>query len=174
MDTRGIKNKYEYKTFINAFIIRLKTSNTLEHISEQSHISKTHLNRVFIELSDANIFQNAYKQFLNKLYLFIDNNEVYIEDKPIIMNKYGTRYTTGYNTYECKKHRSYKISVISSRNGIPLGIHVSNSNVYDINLLLNTLHKRTLFNKLYGDKGYISNIKNNKIKIIDSLKIKNI
>jgi len=96
MDTRGIKNKYEYKTFINAFIIRLKTSNTWEHISEQSHISKTHLNKVFIEWSDANIFQNAYKQFLNKYNLFIHNNEVYI-NSTIIMNKYGTRNTTGYN-----------------------------------------------------------------------------
>ena len=163
MDTRGIKNKYEYKTFINAFIIRLKTSNTWEHISEQSHISKTHLNRVFIEWSDANIFQNAYKQFLNKYNLFIDNNEVYI-DSTIIMNKYGTRNTTGYNTYECKKHRSNKISVIASRNGIPLGIHVSNSNVHDINLLLTTLPKRTLFNKLYGDKGYISKYYKNKLK----------
>ena len=54
---------------------------------------------------------------INKLYLFIDNNEVYI-DSTIIMNKYGTRNTTGYNTYECKKHRSNKISVIASRNSI--------------------------------------------------------
>ena len=51
-----------------------------------------------------------------------------------IQNEIINLITTGYNTYECKKHRSNKISVIASRNGIPLGIHVSNSNVHDINL----------------------------------------
>jgi hypothetical protein len=56
-----------------------------------------------------------------------------------------------------KKHRTCKLSIITSKNGIPLGVTLTNTLVHDVKLILNTLPKNILFNKLCGDKGYISN-----------------
>ena len=62
-----------------------------------------------------------------------------------------------------KKHRTCKLSIIASKNGIPLGITLSNTLIHDVKLIINTLPKNRLFNKLCGDKGYIadSTLKNN-------------
>ena len=162
MDSRGTKNIYKYSMFIKAFFKRLKTGNTWENISNEFKISKTHLHRVFNIWCDANIFKNAYTQFLKQYNCYIDQDEVYI-DTSIIINKYGYKNTTGYNSYEAKKHRSNKISCIVSKNGIPLSIKITNSQIHDIKILYDTLPKRTIFTKLYGDKAYIS--KNLKYKL---------
>jgi len=64
-----------------------------------------------------------------------------------------------------KKHRTCKLSIITSKNGIPLGVTLTNTLVHDVKIILNTLPKNILFNKLCGDKGYITNdnfIKQNK------------
>ena len=95
----------------------------------------------------------------------IDNDEVYI-DSSITINKYGYKNTTGMNTYEARKHRSNKISCIVSKNGIPLGIKITNSQIHDIKILYDTLPKRTLFTKLIGDNGYISNGIKKRIELI--------
>ena len=60
------------------------------------------------------------------------------------------------NTYESKKHRSNKLSIIANRNGIPLGIKLGNGNIHDIKLLMDTLPNKTYFKILYADKGYVS------------------
>jgi transposase len=64
------------------------------------------------------------------------------------------------------------LSIISSANGIPLGIKLGAGNIHDIKLLIETLPKKTFFKVLYADKGYNS-IKlkkrlliNRKIKLI--------
>lgn len=56
-----------------------------------------------------------------------------------------------------KKHRTCKLSIITSKNGILLGVKLTNTLVQDVKLILNTLPKNILFNKLCGDKGYIAN-----------------
>ncbi len=48
------------------------------------------------------------------------------------------------------------MSIISSANGIPLGIKLGSGNIHDIKLLLETLPKKTFFKVLYADKGYNS------------------
>jgi hypothetical protein len=70
------------------------------------------------------------------------------------------------NTYEARKHRSNKISCIVSKNGIPLGIKITNSQIHDIKILYDTLPKRTLITKLIGDKGYISDCIKKRIELI--------
>ena len=48
------------------------------------------------------------------------------------------------------------MSIISSANGIPLGIKLGSGNIHDIKLLRETLPKKTFFKVLYADKGYNS------------------
>ena len=43
-----------------------------------------------------------------------------------------------------------------SKNGIPLGIKLTDSRIHDIKLLLETLPKKTYFTTLIADKAYIS------------------
>ena len=64
--TRGFKKIYDYKFFINAFIKRLKTGNTWKELEYEFKISDTHLNRVFIEWTNNNVFKNVYNLFLRK------------------------------------------------------------------------------------------------------------
>jgi len=151
----GHKPIYDNKIFIKAFIKRLRTSNTWKLLEDEFKISDTHLNRKYLEWCSRNIFKKVFNLFLKEYKCYIDFDEVYI-DSTILLNKYGYRHTTGINRYEAKKHRSNKLSCLVSKNGIPLGIKLSNSSVHDIKLLLDTLPKRTYFTTLIGDKAYIS------------------
>ena len=54
------------------------------------------------------------------------------------------------------KHKTSKLSIISSKNGVPLGVSIRHSLEHDIKMVINTLPKHPVFNKLYGDKGYVS------------------
>ncbi len=102
-----------------------------------------------------NVFKDVFELFLKQYKCYIENDEAFI-DSTILINKFGYRDTTGINTYEARKHRSNKLSCIVSKNGIPLGIKLTNSQVHDVKLLLDTLPKKTYFTTLIGDKGYIS------------------
>ena len=75
------------------------------------------------------------------------------------------------NTYESKKHKSNKLSILASKNGIPLGIHIDGGNIHDLKLLINTLPKKTYFNSLYADKGYISKKLKKKLLITKKIKL---
>jgi AraC-like DNA-binding protein len=152
---KGFKKVYDYKIFIDAFIKRLKTGNSWKELEIQFNISDTHLNRIFNEWTNQNIFKSVFDLFLKKYKCYIDYDEVYI-DSTILLNKYGLRNTTGINSYEAKKHRSNKLSCIVSKNGIPLGIKLVNSQIHDIKILMDTLPKHTFFTTLIGDKAYIS------------------
>ena len=99
--------------------------------------------------------KNAYNKFLKTYKIFINNNEAYI-DTTTILNKYGYVNTTGFNSYESKKHKCNKLSIISSSNNIPLGIKIGPGNIHDINLLIDTLPKKINFKILYADKSYNS------------------
>ena len=61
-----------------------------------------------------------------------------------------------FKRFESKKHKCNKLSIISSANGIPLGIKLGCGNIHDIKLLIETLPKKTFFRVLYADKGYNS------------------
>ena len=155
LDTRGRKNIYLYKDLITIFLTRLETNLTWDRLSIIYNISKSNLNSIFSKWTNYGVFKNAYFKFLNKYKLYINNDEAYI-DSTTILNKYGYINTTGFNSFESKKHKCNKLSIISSSNGIPLGIKFGLGNVHDIKLLIDTLPKRTFFKCLYADKGYNS------------------
>ena len=155
LDTRGCKNKIDYKTFINIFIDKLETNLTWERLGSIYKISKSHIHNTYCKWVNYGIFKNAFTNFLNKYHLFINKDEAYI-DTTTIFNKYGYINTVGMNTYESKKHKTNKLSILASKNGIPLGIHIDGGNIHDIKLLINTLHNKKDLKFLYADRGYIS------------------
>lgn len=155
INSQGFQKIYHDSIYINAFITRLKTGSTWKQLEYQFKISDTHLNRIFNLWCDMNVFKDVFELFLKQYKCYIENEEAFI-DSTILINKFGYRDTTGINTYEARKHRSNKLSCIVSKNGIPLGIKLTNSQVHDVKLLLDTLPKKTYFTTLIGDKGYIS------------------
>lgn len=170
LDSRGCKNKIDYKTFINIFIDKLETNLTWNRLGDIYKISKTHIHNTFCKWSDYGVFKNAYNNFLKQYHLFINNGEAYI-DSSTIFNKYGYLNTVGMNTYESKKHKSNKLSIVASQNGIPLGIHIDTGNVHDLKLLINTLPRKSYFNKLYADKSYISNKLKSRLLLTRKIKL---
>ena len=155
LDTRGRKNLFLYKDIIKIFLTRLETNLTWTRLSTIYNISKSHIHNIFYKWTSYGVFKNAYDTFLKKYKIYINNEEAYI-DTTTILNKYGYINTTGYNSFESKKHKCNKLSIISSANGIPLGIKLGSGNIHDIKLLLETLPKKTFFKVLYADKGYNS------------------
>ena len=141
LDTRGRKNIYLYKEIINIFLTRLETNLTWNRLSTIYNISKSNINNIFCKWTNHGVFKNAYNKFLKKYKIFINNEEAYI-DSTTILNKYGYVNTTGFNRFERKKHKCNKLSIISSSNGIPLGIKLGLGNIHDINLLIDTLPKK--------------------------------
>ena len=170
LDTRGRKNKIDYKTFINIFIDKLETNLTWTRLGDIYKISKSYIHSTFCKWSDYGVFKNTYNRFLEKYHLFINNSEAYI-DSTTIFNKYGYVNTVGMNTYESKKHKSNKLSIVSSQNGIPLGIYIDTGNIHDLKLLINTLPKKIYFNKLYADKSYISNKLKSRLLLTRKIKL---
>lgn len=162
LDIRGRKNKITYSKIINIFIMRLETNLTWSRLGDIYKISKSYIHNIYCKWSNFGIFKNAYNNFLNTYKNFINNNEAYI-DTTSILNKYGYRITTGFNSYESKKHRCNKLSIISSKNGIPLGINIGKGNIHDINLLINTLPNKIKIKNLYADKSYNSTKFKNKL-----------
>ena len=155
LDTRGRKNLFLYKDIIKIFLTRLETNLTWTRLSTIYNISKSHIHNIFYKWTSYGVFKNAYDTFLKKYKIYINNEEAYI-DTTTILNKYGYINTTGYNSFESKKHKCNKLSIISSANGIPLGIKLGSGNIHDIKLLLETLPKKTFFKVLYADKSYNS------------------
>ena len=131
LDTRGRKNIYLYKEIINIFLTRLETNLTWNRLSTIYNISKSNINNIFCKWTNHGVFKNAYNKFLKKYKIFINNEEAYI-DSTTILNKYGYVNTTGFNRFESKKHKCNKLSIISSSNGIPLGIKLGLGNIHDI------------------------------------------
>jgi hypothetical protein len=169
LDTRGCKNKIKYNTFIKIFINKLETNLSWDYLGEIYNISKSHIHDTFCKWANYGIFKNAFNKFLKHYHLFIDNNEAYI-DTTTIFNKYGYLNSVGMNTYESKKHKSNKLSIVSSKNGIPIGIHVNNGNIHDIKMLTDTLPNKIFFKYLFADKSYVS--KNLKAHLLKTKNIK--
>lgn len=167
LDARGSKPFYSITKYINVFLEKLESNLSWDKLESIYKISKSQLHITFSKWSNHNVFKNAYESFLKKYRLYIKNDIAYI-DTTTIFNKYGYLETVGMNTYESKKHKSNKISIIASEKGIPLGIKLGNGNIHDIKLLMDTLPKNIIFNTLYADKSYISK------KLKDNLLLKNI
>ena len=164
LDTRGKKPIYTYNRYIKIFLEKLESGLSWQKLEDIYKILKSQLQNTFSKWTYNDVFKNAFYSFLNKYRLFIKNDIAYI-DTTTIFNKYGYLETVGMNSYESKKHKSNKLSIIANRDGIPLGIKLGNGNIHDIKLLLDTLPKKANFKILYADKSYIS--KNIKEKLLN-------
>lgn len=167
LDSRGAKPIYGINKYINIFLEKLESNLSWEKLGNIYKISKSQLHITFTKWSDNNVFKNAFITFLNTYNLYINNDVAYI-DTTTIFNKYGYLNTVGMNTYESKKHKCNKVSIIANERGIPLGINIGNGNIHDLKLLMDTLPKNIIFKTLYADKSYISK------HIRESLLLKNI
>lgn len=160
-DKRGLhKIKYSTKYILNIIIDKINLGVSWRDIKYlKSNTMNTNHSVIFYmyeKMIKNDIIKKAYNNLLNKYCIKIDNSCAYI-DSTYIINKYGYNSYVKYNNYAITKHKTCKLSIISSKNGFPLGVSIANSLEHDINLVLNTIPKNPLFKKLYGDKGYISN-----------------
>ena len=159
-DKRGCNIKYSNKLIlsiiIDKFILGITWRQTKDIKTNDNDIRYNTIYYRYKQLIKNSIIINAYENLLKTYCIKIDNSCAYIDSTSII-NKYGYKKYTSFNNYVMKKHRTCKLSIITSKNGIPLGVTLTNTLVHDVKLILNTLPKNILFNKLCGDKGYIAN-----------------
>ena len=130
----------------------------------------------FKEWSNNNLFKEAY--FILILYLthhryitYKQLNNCYI-DSTMIRNKQGIE-CIGRN-YSDKFKNGTKSSVISTENGIPLGLKIVPSNIHDINTVEDTIYNSIikLNNKKIGaDKGYVSKKLKDKLKLEKNIEL---
>lgn len=158
-DKRGLHSiKYETKYILNIILDKFITGVSWRHIkyfkSNSLNVNYNVVYYMYQKLVNNNLIKNAYNNLLKTFAIKIDNTCAYI-DTTYIVNKYGYNTFTKYNNYVMTKHKTCKLSIISSKNGIPLNVAINNSLEHDIKMVINTIPKNSLFNKLYGDKGYI-------------------
>jgi len=155
--------KYNSKYILNIILDKFVTGISWRDIK---YLKSNYLNTNFTviyymykKMVDNNIIINAYNHLLKMYAIKINNSCAYI-DSTYIINKYGYTIYNKYNNYVMTKHKTSKLSIITSKNGIPLNVSIGNSLEHDIKMIINTIPKNPLFKKLYGDKGYIGkNIK---------------
>lgn len=159
-DRRGLHSiKYDITYILNIILDKFITGVSWRDIkyfkSNFLNINHNVVYYMYQKLVNNNLIKNAYDKLLKKYAIKIDNTCAYI-DTTYIVNKYGYNTFIKYNNYVMSKHKTCKLSIISSKNGIPLNVVINNSLEHDIKMIMDTIPKNPLFNKLYGDKGYIS------------------
>ena len=129
----------------------------------------TTYHKKFIKWNNNDLFQNVFYIIIKLLkYENILNNDflkdLYI-DSTMIKNIRGVEFL-GSNHYD-RNRNGNKVSIVVTKNGIPLGMSLSTSNIHDINLVENTLDDikiKIVGSRLGGDKGYISKKLKDKLK----------
>ena len=159
-DKRGLHRiKYSITYILNIIIDKIITGISWRHVELlKTNIQNTNYSVIYYmyaKMVKNNIIFNAYNNLLKTYCIKIDNSCAYI-DSTYIINKYGYKIHNKFNNYVMIKHKTSKLSIISSKNGVPLGVSIGNSLEHDIKMVINTLPKHPAFNKLYGDKGYVS------------------
>ena len=117
--------------------------------------------KFYLKLIHHNIIQNTYYETI-KHYLKKSKNKIYLTDTTLILNKMGCE-SIGYNP-QLLKHKTSKISYITTCNGMPIDVSVTAGNHNDSKILYDQInndasnfHKIiTTNNKLLGDAGYDS------------------
>ena len=158
-DKRGLHRiKYSITYILNIIIDKIITGISWRDVSllksNSFNTSYCVIYYMYNKMIKNNIIFNAYNNLLKTYCIKIDNSCAYI-DSTYIINKYGYNTNIKFNNYVMIKHKTSKLSIISSKNGVPLGISIGNSLEHDIKMVLKTIPKHPLFTKLYGDKGYV-------------------
>ena len=165
--TKGRHNQKEIDHYIEVIYKVLRTGTQWKHINSQLHYTTYHTK--FIKWNNNNLFQNVFyiiikllkhENILNSDFL----KDLYI-DSTMIKNIKGTEFL-GTNHYD-RNRKGNKVSIVVTKNGIPLGMSLSTSNIHDINLVEDTLDDikiKIVGSRLGGDKGYISKKLKDKLK----------
>ena len=117
--------------------------------------------KFYRKLIKYNIIESVYKKTVNK-YLSTSKNKIYLTDTTLIPNKMGID-KIGFNP-QLKKHKTSKISYITTNKGAPINTFVTSGNHYDSRILIDQLNQTPTFfkdiktqnNSLLGDAGYDS------------------
>jgi transposase len=164
---KGRHNEKDIEHYIEIIYKVLRTGTQWKHINTPLHYTTYH--KKFIKWNNNDLFQNVFYIIIKLLkYENILNNDflkdLYI-DSTMIKNIRGTEFL-GSNHYD-RNRNGNKVSIIVTKNGIPLGMSLSTSNIHDINLVENTLDDvkiKIVGSRLGGDKGYISKKLKDKLK----------
>lgn len=159
-DKRGLHYiKYDSKYILNIILDKFITGVCWRDIKlfKSNYLNTNHnvVYYMYVKLVKNNIINNVYQKILNNFNHKIYYSHAYI-DTTYILNKYGYNKFIKYNNYAITKHKTCKLSIICSSNGIPLNVIIGDSLEHDIKMIFNTIPVIPAFNKLYGDKGYVS------------------
>ena len=153
--TSGRPLTYEIKHYISVIFKVLSTGCQWNSLTEKLHYTVYH--KHFLKWCNLGIFKKLNEIISIMVSKFKKiNNDCYI-DTTIIRNIGGIEDIS--HNYKIKSKRGTKVSIIVNSKGIPLSIHVVNSNYHDVTLVLPTfykINKKIKIKNLIGDKGYIS------------------
>ena len=164
---KGRHNEKNIEHYIEIIYKVLRTGSQWKHINSTLHYTTYH--KKFIKWNKSDLFQNVfyiiikllkYKNILNDDFL----KDLYI-DSTMIKNIKGTEFL-GTNHYD-RNRKGNKVSIVVTKNGIPIGMCLSTSNIHDINLVEDTLDDikiKIVGSRLGADKGYISKKLKEKLK----------
>lgn len=153
--TTGRPLTYEIKHYINVIFKVLSTGCQWNSLTEKLHYTVYH--KHFIKWCNQGIFKNLNEIVSIMVSKFKKiNKDAYI-DTTIIRNIGGIEDIS--HNYKIKSKKGTKVSIIVNSLGMPLSIHVVNSNYHDVSLVLPTyykINKNIKIENLIGDKGYVS------------------
>lgn len=157
---KGRKKVYNNNDFFYYSLMKL-LENGQTWISMNNICSYITYYRKFKLWTFHNVFINVYRIYIsflknNKILSYADLKNNFI-DSSNIRNKHGIDCIERNFADKCKK--GTKISVITSKSGIPLSSILIPCNIHDINTVLDTVNNSFISlekSKLGGDKGYIS------------------
>lgn len=166
-NTKGRKNEKDIEHYIEVIYKVLRFGSQWKNINSPLHYTTYH--KKFIKLNNNNLFQNVFYIIIKLLkYENILNNDflkdLYI-DSTMIKNIRGVEFL-GSNHYN-RNRKGNKVSIVVTKNGIPLGMPLSTSNIHDINLVEDTIDDvkiKIVGSRLGDDKGYISKKLKDKLK----------
>lgn len=131
----------------------------------------------FNKLSKNNIFEDAFKSFMEKYYYSLNKiKKTYIPlliDSTIVFNKNGKESIDRFFAY--RKKKASKISIlVDAEDHVILSTHIASSpNQHDLNIVKQTIEQTSFTNSklnIIGDKAYLTSKKiicrNNKINLI--------
>lgn len=153
--TTGRPCKYDIKHYIDIVFKVLCTGCQWNSLNEKLHYSVYF--KHFMKWTKLGIFFEL-NQIVASMIAKLNNinSDAYI-DSSIIRNIGGIE-DISYN-HKIKSKRGTKVSIIVNSKGVPLSIHIVNSNFHDVSLVLPNyykINKNIKITNLIGDKGYVS------------------
>ena len=173
---RKTKNrKFKVEKLLSCILKLVKNGMTFReshNCIEYQNISWTTIYKFYVKLIKFNIIQKTYnktiKHFLNKT-----KQNIFLTDTTLIANKMGID-NIGYNP-QLIKHKSLKISIITTVDGVPIDTYITSGNCNDSKILFDQINSRysnfhkitTKNNELLADSGYDSNKIRDKLKELE-------